>query len=305
MSFIGFFQSMLLFYQQYYNYTNIRLSELIDSKVFSLEFFDIGRKFLIILLENKNFLRLTIDEIKLEALKIKTINNSIINFFYQKPDFFISEDIQQFYQISTDFEKLVALVILNITVNFIGISSSEIKTLDFLQKKYRSYILNIFWPKFYRNLTNENKNNVFPREGQTKYAPSWNVEILYNKPKINHFHFISSQFQLYTSKKENYKKGRLSFYGEPNRLLKIKDPIYTHNMIVKEINPKLDFSINQKDNIYYLKYDINTMIIENVRKIFVYGYIEHKQKKIFIGFSYRDNEHYRNIYRKYYQYLTC
>jgi hypothetical protein len=296
---------MLLFYQQYYNYTNIRLSELIDSKVFSLEFFDIGRKFLIILLENKNFLRLTIDEIKLEALKIKTINNSIINFFYQKPDFFISEDIQQFYQISTDFEKLVALVILNITVNFIGISSSEIKTLDFLQKKYRSYILNIFWPKFYRNLTNENKNNVFPREGQTKYAPSWNVEILYNKPKINHFHFISSQFQLYTSKKENYKKGRLSFYGEPNRLLKIKDPIYTHNMIVKEINPKLDFSINQKDNIYYLKYDINTMIIENVRKIFVYGYIEHKQKKIFIGFSYRDNEHYRNIYRKYYQYLTC
>ena len=305
MSFIGFFQSMLLFYQQYYNYTNIRLSELIDSKVFSLEFFDIGRKFLIILLQNKNFPRLTIDEIKLEALKIKTINNSIINFFYQKPDFFIPEDIQQFYQISTDFEKLVALVILNITVNFIGISSTEITTLDFLQKKYRSYILNIFWPKFYRNLTNENKNNVFPREGQTKYAPSWNVEILYNKPKINHFHFISSQFQLYTSKKENYKKGRLSFYGEPNRLLKIKDPIYTHNMIVKEINPKLDFSINQKDNIYYLKYDINTMIIENVRKIFVYGYIEQKQKKIFIGFSYRDNEHYRNIYRNYYQYLTC
>ena len=305
MSFIGFFQSMLLFYQQYYNYTNIRLSELIDSKVFSLEFFDIGRKFLIILLQNKNFPRLTIDEIKLEALKIKTINNSIINFFYQKPDFFIPEDIQQFYQISTDFEKLVALVILNITVNFIGISSTEITTLDFLQKKYRSYILNIFWPKFYRNLTNENKNNVFPREGQTKYAPSWNVEILYNKPKINHFHFISSQFQLYTSKKENYKKGRLSFYGEPNRLLKIKDPIYTHNMIVKEINPKLDFSINQKDNIYYLKYDINTMIIENVRKIFVYGYIEQKQKKIFIGFSYRDNEHYRNIYKNYYQYLTC
>ena len=305
MSFIGFFQSMLLFYQQYYNYTNIRLSELIDSKVFSLEFFDIGRKFLIILLQNKNFPRLTIDEIKLEALKIKTINNSIINFFYQKPDFFIPEDIQQFYQISTDFEKLVALVILNITVNFIGISSTEITTLDFLQKKYRSYILNIFWPKFYRNLTNENKNNVFPREGQTKYAPSWNVEILYNKPKINHFNFISSQFQLYTSKKENYKKGRLSFYGEPNRLLKIKDPIYTHNMIVKEINPKLDFSINQKDNIYYLKYDINTMIIENVRKIFVYGYIEQKQKKIFIGFSYRDNEHYRNIYKNYYQYLTC
>ena len=45
MSVIGFFQSILLFYQQYYNYSNIKLSELIDLQVYTFDFYNIGRDF--------------------------------------------------------------------------------------------------------------------------------------------------------------------------------------------------------------------------------------------------------------------
>ena len=100
-------------------------------------------------------------------------------------------------------------------------------------------------------------------------------------------------------------KGKLFFYGLPEELRELKDPPYTHNMIVKEINPKLEFSINQKDNIFYIKYDINNMEgFENeVKKIFIYAYSYYKKKKILIGFAFRNNDDYRSSYRKYYNYI--
>lgn len=301
MSVIGFFQSILLFYQQYYNYSNIKLSELIDLQVYTFEFYNIGRDFLIQLLQNRNFIQLTIEEIRLESIKIKTINNSIHSFFYGKPKFFTSQEIQLFYQLSNDLDKKIEQIINDMTINYTGLSTIENLKLQSLQQKYRSYLLETFWQKYFENLNLEKPSTVIQRE--KKSVPIWEVEILYNKPKMSHFDFISSQFQLYSSKTEEKKKGRLSFYGEPSQIRKIDNPVYTHNMIVKEINVKLEFSMNQKDNLFYIKYDINTVSFHEVKRIFIYGYTEYKQKKILIGFAYRNNEHYREIYKQYYDYI--
>lgn len=309
MSVIGFFQSILLFYQQYYNYSNPTLSEFIDLQIYTFEFFNKGREFLIQLLQNKNFIQLTIEEIQLESIKIKTVNSSIHSFFYGKPKFFTSSEIQLFYQISNDLDKKIDQIINDITINYIGLSTINNLKLQTLQQKYRSYLLETFWIKYYENLKiepvfgNSNINSSIFRQREKRTFPIWEVEILYNKPKMNHFNFISSQFQIYSSKSQEKKKGRLSFYREPNRLKKISEPFYTHNMIVKEINPKLDFSINQKDNIYYIKYDINIISFDEVKRIFIYGYTEYKEKKILIGFAYRNNDHYREIYKNYYKYI--
>lgn len=312
MSVIGFFQSILLFYQQYYNYSNIKLSELIDLQVYTFDFYNIGRAFLIQLLQNKNFIYLTIEEIRLESIKIKTINHSIHSFFYGKPKFFTPQEIQLFYQLSNDLDKKIEQIINDITINCIGLSNIENLKLQSLQQKYRSYLLETFWQKYFENLKiepissssssyfNNSQNSILKQKNS---VPVWEVEILYNKPKMNHFDFISSQFQLYSSKTEEKKKGRLSFYGEPSQIRKIENPLYTHNMIVKEINAKLEFSVNQKDNIFYIKYDINTISFDEVKRIFIYGYTEYKQKKILIGFAYRNNEHYQKIYKKYYEYI--
>lgn len=302
MSVIGNFQSILLFYQQYYSYTNVKLSELIDLQVYTFDFFNTGREFLIELLQNQNFIHLTIQEMNLEFLKIKTVNSSIHNFFYRKPKFFTSQEIQRFFQLSINLEKKIENIIHDIEINSQGLSINENLKLQNLQKNYRSYILETFWSKFYENLKSETPsvNSTVLIQRIQKKVPVWEVEILYNREKVIHFDFISSQFRLYSSKKEEMKKGRLSFFGDPGRLPKIENPFFTHNMIVKEINPKLDFSINQKDNIYYIKYDINSISIKSVKRVFIYGYCEYKQKKIFIGFAYRNNDHYREIYQKYY-----
>ena len=134
MSVIGFFQSILLFYQQYYNYSNPTLSEFIDLQIYTFEFFDKGREFLIQLLQNKNFIQLTIEEIQLESIKIKTINSSIHSFFYGKPKFFTPSEIQIFYQISNDFDKKIDQIINDITINYIGLSTINNLKLQTLQQ---------------------------------------------------------------------------------------------------------------------------------------------------------------------------
>lgn len=313
MSIIGYFRSIVFFYQQYYNYINSELNEIIENGVFDFNFFIQGRDFLTRVLENNNFITLTISEMKLELLKIQTINKSIHSFFYIKPQFFISQEIQTFYQISNDFEKKLESIINNITINYIGISRTDNLQLQSLQRNYRSYILETFWLKYYENLKKEDPTRssggssllsieVAKRE---KY-PIWNIEILYNKQKINHFDWLSSQFKFYSIKeKDNLKKGKLFFYGQPEELRELKDPPYTHNMIVKEINPKLEFSINHKDNVFYIKYDINNMKGEehNVKRIFIYAYTYYKTKKLLIGFAFRNNDDYQSSYKKYYNYI--
>lgn len=310
MSIIGYFRSIVFFYQQYYYYKDLQLNEMIENGLFDFSFFNRGRDFLIRVLQNNNFITLTIQEMKLELLKIQTINKSIHSFFYTKPEFFISQEIQTFYQISNDFETKLNFIINNITINYIGISNIDNLELQSLQKKFRAYILETFWLKYYENLKKEdpirNSGSSSIEVVQREKYPIWNIDILYNKQKLSHFDFLSSQFQFYSLKqKENIKKGKLFFYGLPEELRELNNPPYTHNMIVKEINPKLEFSINQKDNIFYIKYDINNMEgYENeVKKIFIYAYSYYKNKKILIGFAFRNNDDYRSSYRKYYNYI--
>ena len=69
MSLIGYFRSIVFFYQQYYNYIDLQLNEMIESGLFDFSFFNQGRDFLIRVLQNNNFITLTVTEMKLELLK--------------------------------------------------------------------------------------------------------------------------------------------------------------------------------------------------------------------------------------------
>jgi hypothetical protein len=310
MSLIGYFRSIVFFYQQYYNYIDLQLNEMIENGLFDFSFFNQGRDFLIRVLQNNNFITLTVTEMKLELLKIQTINKSIHSFFYTKPKFFISQEVQIFYQISNDFESKLKSIIDNITINYIGISNIDNLNLQSFQRNYRSYILETFWLKYYENLKKEDSvrgsSGLSIEPVKREKYPIWNIEILYNKPKVSHFDWMSSQFKLYSIKQKDYiRKGKLFFYGFPEQLRELKNPPYTHNMIVKEINPKLEFSINHKDNIFYIKYDINNMKDEenNVKRIFIYAYSFYKSKKLLIGFAFRNNDDYQLSYKKYYNYI--
>ncbi len=128
----------------------------------------------------------------------------------------------------------------------------------------------------------------------------WHVEIIRNQPKKAHYEHVFHK--VYTPVMNSKKKllAFLYFLRNVTYLEKIEgDYSYTHNMTVREYNPKNEYALHKKDNLYNIRYDINNLKESEVRRLFIYGYIVSNGKKVFIGFAYSTKQQFKETSRKF------
>jgi len=310
MTLLGFLKSIIL-YQSSLVPNVVKAKELleaIDNIYFDPIFFQNAESFFNDLLKTRSFKDISKNDMILFEKIIQNINTTIDSFFYTKPGLFLEKEIQTFYSISSLLLSKVRNVINNLNVDNISISSTENQMLMDIQKQYRDYIQRVFLTKYIENSVNpENSNGIgSSMRGnlngsflERKEYIKWNVEIIYNKKKKPHYEYMFRQF--YNSKNVDAPKrlGILYFLKNIEYLPKVETYPWSHNMVVREYDAKYDYTIRGKNSLYNIRYDINNVREEDIKRIFIYGYSITNGIKVFIGFAYYTTEHFREISPQY------
>lgn len=309
MTSLGFLKSIIL-YQSSLDPNVVKgreLLEAIDNSYFDPIFFQNAESFFNNVLKTRSFKDISKNDMILFEKIIQNTNTTIDSFFYTKPSLFLEEEIQNFYSISSLLLNKVRNVINNLNVENISISSVENQILVDIQEQYREYIQRVFFRKYIENSVNPGSSNGMSSSSgnssgsflEKKEYIKWNVEIIYNKKKKPHYEYMFRQF--YNSKVMNTPKklGILYFMKNIEYLPKLETYPWTHNMVVREYDAKYDYAIRGKSSLYNIRYDINNVREEDVKRIFIYGYSITNGIKIFVGFAYYTTEHFRQVSPQY------
>lgn len=308
MTTLGYLKSIII-YQLTLDPNVVKANELlvsIEKRYFDPTFYENGNKFFNNILKTLSFTDISKDSMVLYLKKIQNINTSIDSFFYTKPSTFTEEEIQTFYVISALLNNKVTNVINNLTIENISISKQENEIIKDIQNRYRDYIVNLFFRKYIEDAVSSKtggdsnigggSNTLF---SQRKEYIKWDIEIIYNEIKRPHCDYVFHQVCHSKWNNKNKKLGILYFMKNIEYLPKIENYIWSHNMIVKEYDAKYDYAIRGKNSLYNIRYDLNNVKKEDLKRIFIYGYSLCRGVKIFVGFAYYTTEHFRQISPKY------
>lgn len=274
----------------------------IDQQVFNPVFYENMQLFFDHVLRDVSFKDTLKDNMILYVKKVQNINTTIDSYFFTKPELFLELDIKSFYTTSALLENVANNTIEKITVENISINTTTNEYILSLQRDYRNYIKFNFFKKYMENVLLE-INATIDGKPINKYIREyikWNVEIIRNQKKKAHYEHVFHQ--LYNSTMDPKKKqlATLYFMKNVNYLEKIEGQYsYTHNMTVREYNPKNEYALQKKDNLYNIRYDINNVKETEVKRIYIYGYTISNGKKTFIGFAYYTTEHFRQSSRQF------
>jgi hypothetical protein len=280
------------------------LLEAINQKLFNSTYYDNIQLFFDYVLRDVSCKDTLKENIILYLKKIQNISSTIDSYFFTKPDNFLETEMKSFFILSSTLETSISNIIEKINIQNISINKTENTYVLSLQKEYRNYIKVIFMKKFMESALRETGfPTSTPRMSGMNYKRDfikWNVEIIRNHVKKAHYEHVFHQ--VYTPVMDPKKKtlATLYFLKNVNYLEKIdEDYSYTHNMTVREYNPKNEYALQKKDNLYNIRYDINNVKENEVRRIYIYGYTTSNGKKVFIGFAYYTTEHFRETSRKF------
>lgn len=303
---LGFLKSIII-YQASLEGNMSKTEDLIvaiDQKLFNAIYYENIQLFFDHVLRDVSFKDTLKDNIVLYLKKVQNINTTIDSYFFTKPDNFSETDIKSFYTLSSLLESVVSNTINKINIENISINTSENAYILSLQRDYRNYIKFIFIKKYMESVLTE---TGFPSlaQGMSGFSQKrdsihWNVEIIRNQKKKAHYEHVFHQ--VYSPIMDPKKKSlaTLYFIKNVNYLQKIEGNYsYTHNMTVREYNPKNEYALQKKDNLYNIRYDINNVKEDEVKRLYIYGYVVSNGKKVFIGFAYYTTEHFRETSRKF------
>lgn len=318
MAIIGFLKSIIL-YQISINQNLVKVNELLESiekEEYNNTFYKNGIEFFESLLQNVSYERISLTQMELELKKYKNINSTIESYFFTRPLYFLEKDIQLFYTLSNAFQTLITNIIYDISIEYKSITVPNLNKTRELQIQYRKYIIQTFWTKFYQNLGNS--SSLSPSIGQQQQQTSeetynfpkrvlikWEVDILYNRPRMSHFGYIYDNFhnELCSSYNSKMGKGYLYFITTIKNLPLVKQLHYDYNIIVREYSERNDFTLQKRNDSFLVHYDLNGLdSFENVKRIYVYGYTISNRKKNFVGFAFYNNDHFQQSFQKFFKY---
>ena len=227
-----------------------------------------------------------------------------------------------------NFSKLIELIqniIENIEKNGVWVSTENDKKLQCLQKICKNLfiekILDVYFDAIMSSssssLSSSSSSSLFFNNNSnlnSKKMETWRVEILstnntLNKgQKVEHLSYLSkrfSNFNNYINKDRSiknvnkYNRAILYFYKSPMYLSKYKDcnlkclPIIT----VREFNDRIFLSTNGSSQslLYEIFIELNDIELNNIRKIFIYGVLDDIYSKKFVGFAFRNSNHFNEI----------
>lgn len=305
---LGFLKSIIL-YQESLEGNTTKTEELlaaIDQRIFNAMYYENLQLFIDNVLKDVSFKDTLKDKMILYLKKVQNINTAIDTYFFTKPDKFLETEIKSFYTLSSLLENAVSSIINKISIENISIDTNENAKILSLQRDYRNYIKFIFIKKYMESVLTE---TGFPSltqgmsgfsHSQKRDAIRWNVEIIRNQKKKAHYEHVFHQVYNPTMDPKKKSLATLYFIKNVNYLQKIEgDYSYTHNMTVREYNPKNEYALQKKDNLYNIRYDINNVKEDEVKRLYIYGYVVSNGKKVFVGFAYYTTEHFRETSRKF------
>jgi hypothetical protein len=299
---LGFFKSIIIYQSSLegdMDKTN-DLLDAIDRQIFNPTYYENVKLFFDYVLRDVSFKDTLKDNMILYLKKIRNINMIIDSYFFTKPILFLELDIKKFYTISSLLEDVINSTINKITIDNISINTTENDYILDLQRQYRDYIKTNFFKKYMENVLKETDNTSlgasitpFIRENI-----KWSIEIVYNQKKRTHFEYIYQQCHNPRMNFGPKKLVTLYFMKNVIHLPKIENNYsWTHNMVAKEYDAKSEYSIHRKENLYNIRYDINNVKENELKRIYVYGYSIINAKKVFIGFAYSTTEQFRQTSR--------
>ena len=303
---LGFFKSIII-YQASLEGNMDKTEDLliaIDQKLFNATYYENIGLFYDHVLRDVSFKETLKDNMILYLKKVQNINTTIDSYFFTKPENFLDTEIKTFYTLSSLLETSVSNIIDKINIENISINTRENASILSLQRNYRNYIKFIFMKKYMESILTETGFPSLPQGGsvfsQKKDFIRWNVEIIRNQRKKAHYEHVFHK--LYAPVMDTKKKilATLYFLKNVNYLEKIEgDYSYTHNMTVREYNPKNEYAVHKKDILYNIRYDINNVKENEIKRLYIYGYIVSNGKKVFIGFAYSTTQQFRETSRKF------
>ena len=267
---------------------------------------------------------LDLDMIRRKVYVLKHISITVENFFLKNATLFTKEEIQEFYSRSYSLIINLELLINQIEYKQETLNTYEFNRITLLQDQLKNYILYIFWNRYYTSLSNNTNlyeelnqinnisNIINPTIRTVVEHQSVNESIkldmvtIYSKKKTPYFDFVNynSAFLDHQGKLSPSKKIHLYSYCGIDKLLEVKNPVFSHNILCHPFDNKNDYITNGQNEIYHIKYDSNGLREKDIYNIFIYGFAYNQnKKKVLIGFAFFDNIHYRNTFNNYNSYF--
>ena len=266
---------------------------------------------------------LNLDDIKRKIYILDNFDLSIKNYFLSNSLAFTKEEIQDFYRHA--YSLIINLKTLSEYIEYKqeSLNEYEFDHINVLQNNLRDYTINFFWGKYFVYLS-QNRNLVKELQAidqisriikpTTIRTTAYNIPVktdyicTYDKKKTKYFDYIdySQQSKFFEKNhKSNERKVHLYSFNGFDDLLEIKEPIYSHNMLAHVATENNAYAVNYDLKKFHIKYDCNGMREKDVYNIFIYGYYISKadmNTRCIVGFSFFDNTHYENSYKKYIAY---
>ena len=265
---------------------------------------------------------MNLDDIKRKIYVLDNFDLSVKNYFLSNSVAFTKEEIQDFYRHAYSLIINLKTLIDYIEYKEESLNTYEFDHIDSLQNNLRDYVLEFFWGKYFVYLS-QNRNLI--KELQqidqisriikptTIRTIAYNLPVkndyisTYDKKKTPYFDYIdyNNNFDFFDKNhKNNDRMVHIYSFNGFDDLLQLKNPIYSHNMFAHLATENNSYVVNHNLKKYHIKYDNNTMREKDIFNIFIYGYyITPSNKKCLVGFSFFDNNHYENSYKKYIAYF--
>jgi hypothetical protein len=266
---------------------------------------------------------LDLDMIRRKIYILKHISITIEQFFLKNTSLFTKEEIQDFYT-----KSYSCIINLEMLINYIEYKQESLNTYEFnkitdIQNDLRDYVLYLFWDRYFTSLSsntnlyeelnqiNNISNIINPTIRTVVEHHTINDSIkldmisIYNKKKTPYFDFINYNSSILKHQGQLSAKKAIYLYSYCgiDKVLELKNPVHSHNLLCHALDNKNDFISNSQEEIYHVKYDDNGLREKDIHNIFIYGYSLNQQKKILVGFAFYDNTHYNNSFNNYNGYI--
>lgn len=260
---------------------------------------------------------LNLDTLRKKIYLVENLNISINSLFINsiRTDIFTVDDIQNFYRHSSALLFNLKYLIQHIELKNEHFNNNEFSAMNLIQNNYKSYILNTFWGKYFLSLsetsiyselhTIEQIHNLITPQIQTINTTSTinnstlqryliQLTVSYDKKKTKFFDQINYNSKFFNDMKnmQTPKQVYLYLYKDLISLTENHFPNYTHNLLGSETSSYRQYFVNMpNDQKYHVKYHINGM--KEAYNIFIHSFYMNNNKKVFVGFAFKDIEHYR------------
>lgn len=257
---------------------------------------------------------LNLDMIRKKLYLMENLTSSINSIFTNnlRTDIFTVSDIQNFYTYSYSLIYNLKYLIQHIELKEETFNNNEFNQMNLVQNNFKSYILNTFWNKYFLSLSQNSLYNelhtieqihqlITPKITTVNTTNNSSLEryliqitVLYDKKKTPFFDQINYDSKFFDDLKnlQNPKQVYLYFFKDLHSLGQNYSPNYTHNLLGTDTSSTNLFFVNAKNQKFHVKYHLNGL--KESYNIFIHSFYYNNNKKIFVGFAFKDLDHYKS-----------